>query len=125
LSVVRKRLVISLAALAAVAATVGPVLAAGNPTAGKAVYNANGCGGCHVFKAAGSKGKVGPALTKAGLTAHAKAAKQTLAVYVRAAIVKPDAYLVKGFPKGVMPGSYGTRIKTRQLDDLVAFVARG
>lgn len=121
----RKRIVAPFVILAVVAATVGPVLAAGNPTAGKTVYNANGCGSCHTFKAAGSKGKIGPALTKASLTAHAKAAKQALAVYVRAAIVKPNAYVVKGFPKGVMPGNYGTKIKTRQLDDLVAFVARG
>ena len=34
----------------------------GNAEAGRAIYDANGCGGCHVLGAAGSSGNVGPNL---------------------------------------------------------------
>jgi cytochrome c551/c552 len=94
-----------------------------NPTAGKAVWNKNGCGSCHTFKAAGSKGKVGPAITKAGIAANAKRAKQTVPVYIKTSILVPGKYTVKGFPKGVMPAY--TKLTKKQLDDLVAFIQKG
>ena len=34
----------------------------GDAQAGKAIWNANGCGGCHTLEAAGSMGNVGPNL---------------------------------------------------------------
>ena len=37
-------------------------VAGGGPAAGKAVFEAQGCGACHTFKAAGATGKVGPDL---------------------------------------------------------------
>jgi mono/diheme cytochrome c family protein len=36
--------------------------AEGDAEAGKTIYAANGCGGCHVLEAAGSQGTVGPNL---------------------------------------------------------------
>jgi cytochrome c oxidase subunit 2 len=121
----RRLLLLIALVLVLVGGVVAPVLAAGNPTAGKKVFGANGCGGCHTFKAAGSKGTVGPALTKTSLASHAKTTKQTLEAYIRTSIVKPNAYVVKTFPKNVMPGTYGKTIKTKSLDDLVAFIAKG
>src|SRR3989442_9611777 len=53
--------------------TAAPV-AKGDPAAGKKLYAANGCGGCHTFKPAGSAGKVGPDLDK--LAADAQKANQ-------------------------------------------------
>jgi cytochrome c oxidase subunit II len=117
--------VIRLAALAAVTAAVlatGVALAAGSPAAGKKVFMANGCGGCHTFKPAGSKGTVGPALTKARLTADAKRAKQSYTTFIRTSIVLPKKYVASGY-KPVMP-SYA-KLSKKQLDDLVAFVAKG
>jgi len=110
---------------AASALITSSALAVGNPVAGKKVYLANGCGGCHTFKAAGSTGKVGPALTKASMTLHAKAAKQTLPVFVRASVVAPNAYVAKGQKKGIMPLTYGKALSKKQLDDLVAFLVKG
>ncbi len=43
----------------------GGAAAEGDAAAGKPVWNANGCGGCHVLEAAGSKGAVGPNLDEA------------------------------------------------------------
>ena len=117
--------VIRLALLSALAATVlatGVALAAGNPAAGKKVFMANGCGGCHTFKPAGSKGTIGPALTKARLTVDAKRAKQPYTAFIRTSIVKPKAFVAPGY-KPVMPGY--AKLSKKQLDDLVAFVATG
>lgn len=109
-------------ALAAAVVAAGAALAAGNPAAGKKVFKANGCGGCHTFKPAGSKGTIGPALTKARLTADAKRAKQPYTAFIRTSIVKPKAFVAKGY-KPVMPSF--AKLSKKQLDDLVAFVAKG
>jgi mono/diheme cytochrome c family protein len=117
------RVALAIVALLTVGVLAGGAFAAGSPKAGKAVWNANGCGGCHTFKAAGSTGKVGPVITRAEIAASAKRAKKTVPVYIRTSIVAPSAYTVKGFKKGLMP-SYA-RLSKKQLDDLVAFVQKG
>lgn len=117
------RIALSLVAVAVTLVVAGVALAAGNPKAGKAVWNANGCGGCHTFAAAGSKGKVGPAITKARIAADAKRAKSSVTVFLRVSIVNPNVYVAKGYKKGLMP-SYG-RLTRKQLDDLVAFIQKG
>ena len=115
------RLVV-LSALVAAAVATGVALAAGSPAAGKKVFMTNGCGGCHTFKPAGSKGTIGPALTKARLTVDAKRAKQPYTAFIRTSIVLPKKYVTPGF-KPIMP-SYA-KLSKKQLDDLVAFVATG
>ena len=67
------------------------------------MFTGNGCGSCHVFAAAGSKGKVGPSLDARRLTA----------AQVRAVVQTGGAG---------MPG-YKDRIKGRDLERLVTFVA--
>ena len=109
-----------LASFAALAVAAGAALAAGNPAAGKKVFLSNGCGSCHTFKPAGTKGTVGPALTKVRLSADAKRAKQSYTVFIRTSIVTPKAYVAKGYPP-VMPSF--AKLSKKQLDDLVAFVA--
>jgi cytochrome c oxidase subunit 2 len=89
---------------------------------GKAIFDNNGCNGCHVFKPAGSTGKVGPDLDK--LPAEAQRAGQPLEQFIRESIVNPNAYVEPGFPKGVMPQTFNTLPKS-QLDALVSFLAKG
>ena len=56
--------------------------------AGKAVYDANGCGSCHTYQPASSTGKVGPDLDK--LAADATKANQgSLEDYTHESIVDP------------------------------------
>ena len=74
----------------------------GDAEAGKAVYEANGCGGCHVLEAAGSTGNVGPNLDES----------------------KPDHDLVvervtNGM--GVMP-SFGDQLSEEDIQNVAAFV---
>jgi len=103
------------------AATPAPV-AKGDPAAGKAYFlGQGGCGSCHRFKPAGTIGTVGPDLGHLAADAT-KANRGSLAAYVHESIADPNAYIVPGFPKGVMvvPSS----ITPTQLDDLVAFLTQ-
>jgi cytochrome c oxidase subunit 2 len=104
----------------------GQSAAVGSPnpqTAGKAVFTNNGCGACHTFAAAGSTGKIGPDLDK--LAAEAQQAHQPLEAFVRTSIVSPNAYVQPGFPKNVMPGTFGTSLSKQQLDALVSYLVGG
>jgi mono/diheme cytochrome c family protein len=87
----------------------------GSPEAGKAVFAAQGCGGCHTFAAAGSTGTTGPNLDETLVGKDA--------AYVRRAIVDPDADIAQGFSSGVMPQTYEDQLSSDQLDDLVAFLS--
>ncbi|HET7856652.1 MAG TPA: cytochrome c [Gaiellaceae bacterium] len=94
-----------------------PKQEAGNPAAGKQVFDANGCGGCHTFKPAGSNGKIGPDLDEA--------LKGKDATFIRESIVDPNAEIAKGYQPNVMPQTYGQQLTSKQIADLVAFLQQG
>jgi cytochrome c2 len=87
---------------------------------GKAIFNKNGCNGCHTYQPAGATGTVGPDLDK--LPDYAKKAKKPLDAFVRESIVKPGAYVEKGFSNS-MPTTFGSLPKS-DIDDLVAFLTK-
>ena len=93
--------------------TTGPQ---GNPTAGKQVFAASGCGSCHTFEPAGSTGTVGPNL--------GEALKGKDATFIRTSIVDPNAVIAKGYPPNIMPQTFGQQLSTTQLNDLIAFLQR-
>ena len=96
-------------------------VASPNPaTAGAAVFKNNGCAACHTLAAAGATGKVGPDLDK--LPTEAQQAKQPLASFVRTSITDPNAYVAPGYPKNVMPATFGKAIPKQQLDALVSYL---
>jgi cytochrome c oxidase subunit 2 len=108
--------------LAGQQATVKKALA--NPDApAVAVFNTSGCGSCHTWKPAGSKGAVGPSLDN--LAADAKAAKEDVTTYVKESIVAPNAHIAPGFKAGLMPATFGQSISPTDLDVLVKALARG
>jgi mono/diheme cytochrome c family protein len=96
----------------------GTTAAEGDAAAGKAVYDQNGCGGCHVFGPAGSDGSTGPNLDN--LPQFAETAGEDLPDFTRDSIEKPNDYVEEGFPEGVMPAY--DQLEDKQLDDLVAFL---
>jgi mono/diheme cytochrome c family protein len=99
----------------------GGNLAKGNPANGKKLFGANGCGGCHTYKPAGSNGQTGPDLDK--LPQYAKQANQgPLDQFVETSITNPSAYVQSGY-QDVMPKSYGN-LPQNQLADLVAFLTQ-
>jgi mono/diheme cytochrome c family protein len=88
----------------------------GDPAAGKKLFNDNGCGGCHIFKPAGSNGTTGPDLDKV--------LKGKSADFIRTSIADPNAFVEKGYPPNVMP-KYGDQLSSKQIADLVAFLQTG
>lgn len=48
-----------------------------------------------------------------------------LAAFIRESIVKPNAYISPGYPRGVMPQTFGKSLTKPQIDDLVAFMISG
>jgi cytochrome c oxidase subunit 2 len=91
----------------------------GGGASGTAIFTSNGCDGCHTFKPANARGKVGPDLDK--LPEEARRAGQPLEQFIRESIVKPDAYVEPGYQKGVMPATFASLPKD-QLDALVTFL---
>jgi cytochrome c551/c552 len=85
-----------------------------NASAGKQVFDANGCGSCHTLKAAGSSGMVGPDLDE-GL-------KGKTASFIRQSIVDPNAEITPGFPPDTMPQNFGQAISPGDLNALIAFL---
>jgi cytochrome c551/c552 len=97
------------------------VVAKGNPAAGKRLFAANGCGGCHTFKPAGTNGQIGPDLDK--LAQYAKQANQgPLKQFVATSIVNPSSYIQPGY-QNVMPTTYA-KLPAKQIADLVAFLTQ-
>jgi cytochrome c oxidase subunit 2 len=96
----------------------GGAAASGPP--GLAVFQANGCGGCHKLQGApGANGTTGPDLT--GLKGQASKAGQPLTAFIKESIVKPAAYVEPGY-QDVMPADFGTSIAAAQLDQLVQYL---
>ena len=84
------------------ATTTATTEAAGNGDAGKGVFASAGCGGCHVFEAAGSTGNVGPSLDRTGITIDIVVDRVT-----------------RG--RGAMPAFEG-RLSEQQIRDVAAYV---
>jgi cytochrome c oxidase subunit II len=93
----------------------------GGESAGAAVFENQGCGGCHVFAPARSQGQTGPDLND--LPALARRAGKPLEEFVRESIVEPDAYLERGYAD-LMPKTFG-ELPPDQLDALVQYVVQG
>jgi cytochrome c oxidase subunit 2 len=89
---------------------------------GLAVFQQNGCAGCHTFKPAGATGKVGPDLDNLKAEA-AQANRGALTAFIKESIVKPQAYLQPGFPDA-MPHTFGT-LPPDKIDQLVQYLAGG
>ncbi len=92
--------------------------AAGNAASGKQLFGAQGCSSCHTFKPAGASGNVGPDLDNLAADAQ-KANRGSVQQYATESIEDPNAYVVPGFPKGVMPEF---KLSKQQVGDLVAFL---
>jgi len=93
-----------------------PKAAKGNPAAGKKVFDDNGCGGCHTFKAAGANGKIGPNLDDV--------LKGKDAEFVKTSITDPNEEIASGFQPNIMPQNYGSQLSSQQIADLVAFLTQ-
>jgi cytochrome c oxidase subunit 2 len=90
---------------------------------GLAVFQQNGCSGCHTFKPAAATGTIGPDLDKLREEA-AKANRGPLDAFIRESIVTPQAYIQPGYTDQ-MPHIFGTQIPPKQLTELVQYLSQG
>jgi cytochrome c551/c552 len=97
----------------------------GNAAAGKAVFAANGCASCHTFKPANATGTVGPNLDTQPASDAKADNNMNLSAFIKESIQNPDAYIAKGYSKGIMPTTFGQSLSSKQLNDLVAFIVSG
>ena len=82
--------------------------------AGKAIFTGEGgCGACHTLSDAGTSGTVGPKLDTIGTKG---------AAFIKKSIEDPNADVTAGFPKGVMPQDFKTRLGPDKIDQLVAYL---
>jgi cytochrome c oxidase subunit 2 len=89
--------------------------------AGAAVFKNNSCGACHTLTAAGASATTGPDLDK--LPAYAQKAGKPLADFIRQSVTDPNAYIEKGYPKNVMPQTFGKSLSKQELDALVQYLS--
>ncbi|MBI1845425.1 MAG: c-type cytochrome [Candidatus Rokubacteria bacterium] len=87
----------------------------GDPKAGEAVFMGKGtCLACHIAGKVGA-GKVGPDLSQI--------ARIQTPDYIMAKILNPAGRgTVAGYPKGVMPQTFGQTLSAKEYTDLVAFL---
>ncbi len=105
----------------AAAAAAAPAAAA--TTDPKALFESQGCAGCHSLEP--GKKVLGPSLAAAGLRETAAARKMSVEAFIAESIVDPKAYESKEFPSGVMPQDYGTKLTAAQLRSLIDYLAGG
>lgn len=84
---------------------------------GAQVYAEQGCGSCHTFDPAGSVANVGPNLTES--------LRNRDKDFIRTSIIKPGAEIANGFSNGIMPAIYSDELSSKEIDDLVDFLASG
>ncbi len=97
----------------------------GNAAAGKAVFASQSCASCHTFTPANATGTIGPNLDTAPAASAKDDNNMNLEAFIKESIVNPEAYIAKGYPKGVMPATFGKSLSSTQLNDLVAFILSG
>jgi cytochrome c oxidase subunit 2 len=93
----------------------------GGEASGAAVFQRQGCGGCHTFEPAKAEGKTGPDLDN--LAAAAEEAGKPLEEFVRESIVDPSAYVQSGYAD-LMPKTFGD-LPDDELDALVQYLTAG
>lgn len=96
------------------------------PESGKELFekatlgSAAGCKTCHSLEP--GVVIIGPSLAGIGNLAGSRVEGSSAEQYLEESILKPDAYLVDGYPAGVMPKTYTSQLTPEEVDSLVAFM---
>ena len=100
------------------------VVITGDATRGRELFNAPavagqaGCTACHSLEP--DVTLVGPSLAGVATRAAQRVPGMSAAEYLKQSLLDPNAYVVEGFPKGVMPTYDG--LSEQELQDLIAFL---
>ena len=93
---------------------------AADPTEGEAIAQNNLCVGCHYLDPAMTI--TAPSWYNVGNTAVGRVPGESPAAYLYHSIIQPNAYVVAGYPQGVMPQTYGESLSTDDLGTLIAYL---
>jgi mono/diheme cytochrome c family protein len=89
--------------------------------AGSAIFTGKGgCVGCH--NAGFGGGATGPNLSHIGTEGATMKPGMDAAAYIKESILQPNAFIVPGYPSGLMPTTFGTTLTPQEVDSLVAFL---
>lgn len=103
----------------------GPALP-GDPENGKVLFNEQqeevnfACATCHYVDR--EEQLIGPGLLNVAEWAEQNIPDQTPEEYIHNSIVNPGAYVVSGFPDGLMPTTYSQVFTEEEINDLVSYV---
>lgn len=90
---------------------------------GKAVFTGTGtCFACHTIQGVSTIGTVGPDLTHIGTEGAHHKAGMSVEAYIRESIENPGAFVMPGFPAGVMPTGLKGNLSKEEFEALVAFL---
>jgi sulfur-oxidizing protein SoxX len=99
---------------------------AGDSASGEDLFNQTvigsqpGCVTCHSLTP--DKVLVGPSLAGIADRAGSRVSGQLAEQYLRESIANVNAFVVDGFPEGVMPAGLADELSDQQLADLVAYL---
>jgi len=79
-----------------------------------------GCATCHSTEPGTII--VGPSLAGIGSAAAQRVEGLSAENYLRQSITQPDAYVVEGFPKSIMPSKYAAELSEAEINDLTAYL---
>lgn len=106
------------------AATPTPAEPSEGPRDPATLFNSMGCVGCHNLnepQTADNRGPIAPNL--GNLAEHAPRVEgQTAEEYVHNSIVNPNAYVVDGYPSGVMPQDFAEKMSEEEIQGLVQWL---
>lgn len=92
----------------------------GDASASQALFAAVGCSACHSLQP--GVRIVGPSLAGVATRAVTRRAGYSAPLYLYESVTRPSAYVVAGFPDGLMPKDFKQRLKPQELADVIAFL---
>jgi cytochrome c2 len=98
----------------------------GDPVKGKEYYNTVrqevnfACATCHHFDS--EIQLIGPGLLNISTRAETRVVGESAYDYIHNSIVNPGAYVVEGYPDGLMPRTYKDVWTEEQLNDIIAYL---
>ncbi len=92
----------------------------GDPAAGQATFTTAACASCHSLEP--DVKIVGPSQVGLATRAGTRKPGYSAELYIYESITRPDAYVVEGFPAGVMTQTFKATLKPQEIADLIAFL---
>jgi mono/diheme cytochrome c family protein len=100
---------------------VADAIASADPARGEQLTQVNACVGCHSVDPTVT-GLAGPNWSNVGNNAANRVPSMAPAHYLYESIANPNAYVVPGFPSGVMPQNYAETFSAQDFADIIAYL---